>query len=262
MPHVVRITIYPMKSCDGLSQNIVQVSPSGALQYDRQFALVDSMGGSINAKRIPLIHRLRLLIDPPRREFRVARRDGGDESCGRLVDDGQQLTDWLSDFFSLDVSFVENDQTGFPDDLNAPGPTVISTATLQTVAGWFTGMTVDEVRLRGRANIEIDGVEPFWEDRLFRGDLQPQPFRIGEVVFGGVNPCQRCVVPTRDSQTGEVTPPSFAQTFGERRERALPTWASREHFNHYYRLSTNTRILDRKNGGIRVGDRVEVLVTD
>ena len=255
---VASITIFPMKSCDGLALNAASVMASGALLHDRQFALVDASGRFINAKRTPLIHQLRLYIDPVSREFDVGRRGEEVELHGRFDHEARQLSDWLSEFFSLEVSIVENDETGFPDDLGAVGPTIISTATLKSVAGWFDGLTVDEVRHRFRANIEVDGVEPFWEDRLFRSDRQPQPFRVGDLQFGGTNPCQRCVVPIRNSQTGDVTPDGFSQKFARRREEELPDWAPREHFNHYYRLSTNTRLLERGNGIIRVGDKVEL----
>jgi uncharacterized protein len=255
---VASITIFPMKSCDGLALQSASVAASGALHYDRQFALADATGRFINAKRTSLIHRLRLAVDPVSRTYEVGRRGEEVELHGRFDDASKQLSGWLSEFFSLEVSIVENDETGFPDDSGAVGPTIISTATLETIAGWFDGLTIDEVRKRFRANIEVAGVEPFWEDRLFRTDRQPQPFRVGDVLFGGINPCQRCVVPTRDSQTGEVTPAGFSQQFSRRREETLPAWAPREYFDHFYRLSTNTRLLNRGGGMIRVGDLVEL----
>lgn len=257
MPVVSRINVFPVKSCDGVSWSEAIVSNNGSLRHDRQFALIDSSGQFINAKRSPAIHRLLFHVDPVHREFRIGRRDGRDELCGRLDEQGEQLSDWLSDFFSLDVSLIENDETGFPDDPSASGPTVVSVASLRTVADWFPDMSIDEVRQRFRANIEIEGVEPFWEDMLFRADKQPQPFQIGDVLFGGINPCQRCVVPTRHPLTGDVTPSSFSRNFGQLREESLPPWAPREQFDHFYRLSTNTRMLDRGNGLIRVGDFVE-----
>ena len=255
---VASITIFPMKSCEGRALDAASVTASGALLHDRQFALVDPNGRFINAKSTPLIHQLRLDVDPVSREFDVGRRDEEVVLHGRIDADSPQLSDWLSEFFSLEVSIVENDLTGFPDDLGAVGPTIISTATLETVARWFDGLTVDEVRRRFRANVEVDGIEPFWEDRLFRSDRQPQPFRVGDVQFGGINPCQRCVVPSRNSQTGEVAPAGFSQQFSRRREETLPDWAALEHFNHYYRLSTNTRLLEPGSGIIHVGDKVEL----
>ena len=129
---VVQIRIFPLKSCDGFAQEKARVLPSSALQYDRQFALIDSSGSLINAKIHPRIHQLNLQVDPIHRRFQVAERDGRREIQGSLDDDGRILSDWLSDFFSLDVSIIENGATGFPDDLDAAGPTIVSTATLQT----------------------------------------------------------------------------------------------------------------------------------
>lgn len=256
---IARITIYPMKSCDGRTCDATEVMPSGALLHDRQFALIDSSGRLINAKRTPLMHRMRLEIDPVHRSYRISQRDGGGVLSGSLDDDGKQLSDWLTDFFSLQTSIVENDSTGFPDDTVSVGPTVVSTATLQTVSGWFNDLPLDEVRNRFRANIEIDGVEPFWEDRLYHADLHLQPFRLGDVVFGGSNPCQRCVVPSRNSQTGDVTPRAFAVAFAKHREASLPEWAPRERFDHFYRLTTNTQLVDLGTGTIRIGDPVEIV---
>jgi uncharacterized protein len=136
--------------------------------------------------------------------------------------------------------FVENETAGFPDDTDAPGPTLVSTATLAAVASWFPGLSVDETRRRFRANLEIAGVEPFWEDGLVGPPGTAVPFQIGETRWLGVNPCQRCVVPTRDSATGAATP-LFQKTFANRREAALPPWAAREQFDHFYRLAINTR---------------------
>ncbi len=80
------------------------------------------------------------------------------------------------------------------------------------------------------------------------------PFQIGEVIFHGVNPCQRCIVPTRDSISAEASP-DFSQTFRVRREASLPPWANRSRFNHFYRLAVNTCIPSSEAGKIvRIGD--------
>ncbi len=154
------------------------------------------------------------------------------------------------------MRLVENCETGFPDDLDAPGPTIVSTATLVAVAEWFPGLTVDEARRRFRANLEIDGVEPFWEDRLYGRDGEPVRFRIGDVEFFGTNPCQRCVVPTRDSQTGDVLS-DFQKQFATQRESTLPVWAERSRFNHFYRLAVNTRVVS-SDGMLSVGSELSL----
>ncbi|WP_010582772.1 MOSC domain-containing protein [Schlesneria paludicola] len=258
MPSIARLTVYPVKSCDGVDHTQVELLPNGGLRHDRQFALVDPAGKFINGKRTPLMHQLALSVDPLARDYRVGRRGEPQSLAGNLDRDGKPLSDWLSDFFSLEVSIVENDETGFPDDLDASGPTIVSTATLKTVADWFPGMTVEEVRGRFRANIEIDGVEPFWEDHLFGADSQPKPFRIGSALLGGTNPCQRCVVPTRDPITGTVGPAGFSQQFRKLREQTLPAWAARDRFDHFYRLCTNTRRLDQVPATLHLGDWIEL----
>ena len=68
----------------------------------------------------------------------------------------------------------------------------------------------------------------------------PSDSKSADVVLEGINPCQRCIVPTRDSRTGEPSP-DFAQIFRARRAETLPPWANRARFNHFYRLAVNTR---------------------
>ena len=88
------------------------------------------------------------------------------------------------------------------------------------------------MRLRLRANLEIDGVPAFWEDRLFEEEGEAVPFYIGNVLLTGINPCQRCVVPTRDSKTG-IGDPQFTKTFIVKRQETLPQWTNRDRFNHF-----------------------------
>jgi hypothetical protein len=74
--------------------------------------------------------------------------------------------------------------------------------------------------------------------------------------LAGVNPCQRCVVPTRDPNTGEKYP-HFQRIFTQQRQATLPSWTTRSRFNHYYRLSVNTRIQSSQAGKvISIGDKV------
>jgi uncharacterized protein YcbX len=121
-------------------------------------------------------------------------------------------------------------------------------------------LTVDDVRLRFRASLEIDGVPAFWEDRLFGEDERSViRFRIGEVAFEGSNPCARCPVPPRDPLTG-VALDGFQRHFTQLRESTLPAWSPRERFDHFYRMTTNTRVASSQaNLLIRVGDPLRLL---
>ena len=102
----------------------------------------------------------------------------------------------------------------------------------------------------------------FWEEHLYSGAGQPIEFQLGAVKILGINPCQRCVVPTRDSLSG-VTTAQFQKTFIAKRKAELPTWAPASRFNHFYRLAVNTRIDSSEAGkSLRVGDSIETLLTD
>jgi hypothetical protein len=252
--YLARILVFPIKSFEALDVGRARVLPSGALENDRRWALVDTDEKFVNGKRTPLLNQLRSQFELSGR--RLAIEVAGQRHVFQVDDDRLALQAWLTAYFSTAVTLVENAEVGFPDDLDAPGPTIISTATLETVAGWFPGMSMDEARRRFRANLEIGGVEPFWEDRLYARKEESVLFRVGEVTFAGSNPCQRCVVPSRDSRNGDVWP-EFSKTLARRREASLPAWAERTRFNHFYRLAVNTRP-HGAGGEVCTGDAVSL----
>lgn len=254
MPYLAAITLFPLKSGSGQAVSQARVLPCGALEHDRQFALCDGAGRFWNGKRSPAFHRWRTWLSWKRRVLTLW--EEGKEHAWHLDRDRTDLESWFAQRLAGEVRLQEDIERGFPDDLLAPGPTVISTATLETVARWFPTLTVDDVRKRFRANLEIEGVEAFWEDQLYGDAGELRPFRIGSVVWGGVNPCQRCAVPARDPVTGEPLP-GFQHVFSVRRAQTLPPWATRSRFDHFYRLAINTRLISGAGLSIKVGDPVE-----
>lgn len=48
-----------------------------------------------------------------------------------------------------------------------------------------------------------------------------KPFWIGEISFLGHTPCQRCVVPTRDPESGIQSVPSFQKVFMALRKKTF-----------------------------------------
>jgi uncharacterized protein YcbX len=258
-PYLSRICIYPVKSLDGVSPSSVTILASGAIQHDRTFALVDEQGNFVNGKRHPRIHRLRSHFDLAERILTLHVQGTACSLSFCLDTEREALNTWLSTYFDCAVTVVENTATGFPDDTRAPGPTVISTATLQMVASWFPGLDEQGIRLRLRANLEIEGVPAFWEDRLFAEAESVVSFRIGDVLFEGTNPCQRCAVPSHDPYTGEVFP-HFQAILAQRRKESLPAWSTPSRFNHFYRLSCNTRVPPSEQGkSLQVGDQIDIV---
>lgn len=233
------------------------LTPRGGLQFDRAFALVDAKGAFVNGKHEPRVHELRVGYDAAlsRATFVSPRLTHGFTFA--FDADTSALEAWLSEHFERPIRVRHDFAGGFPDDTQAPGPTLVASATLAEVATWFPGLTAEDMRDRLRANIEIGGVPAFWEDRLYAAAGDAVAFRVGAVVLEGTNPCARCVVPSRDPRTGQAWP-AFAKIVSERRAASLPRWAERSRFDHFYRLAVNTRAAPTQTGAlIAVGDRLE-----
>lgn len=258
VPHIAGISIFPIKSLDGVSVTEATVLESGGLKHDREFAIVDQKGNFVNGKRNAKVHLLRSHFES---DFKILslQIQGTKQKFFHLDQERTGLEAQLSDYFGFPVKLEQNSIAGFPDDTNASGPTIISTATLETVASWFPGVSVNDMRLRIRANIEIGGVPPFWEDQLFAQTGSSVRFQIAEVIFEGINPCQRCVVLTRDAITAQAYP-NFQKIFVTQRKETLPDWVESSRFNHFFRLSVNTKVPASEAGKVlRLGDEVKIL---
>lgn len=257
-PQVSQLLIYPIKSLDGVEVKSATVLPSGALQGDREFALVDELGRFVNGKRCQQVHLLRTQFDQVAGKVAIAAPGQSQPTQFHLTQQQMAVERWLSDYFGFPVRLQQDREQGFPDDTVSPGPTIISTATLAAIAAWYPGLTVDQVRRRFRSNIEVSGVPAFWEDRLFSETGVPVRFQVGDVQLLGINPCQRCVVITRNPDTGAATP-HFQKEFVARRQEKLPDWAPRSRFNHFFRLAVNTQVPSSEAGKtIQIGDTVQV----
>jgi uncharacterized protein YcbX len=343
MPTLTGITIYPVKSLDGLSLSESLVLPCGALANDRRWRLVDADGQVVNAKRTARFHVIRAAFslasltpawatDGPAAEgdstgesaSGSADHSRSGQSCRDQPHSGQPRPDssqsalntvtlwldesaagnsppplavetfplvpgregpcgWLSEALAENVFLEERVEGGFPDDRDAPGPTLISTESLAEVARWFD-WDLAEARRRFRMNLELTGNDPagmtagnagqraraslsgpFWEDTLAcparplpveanfakaaaavlaadpYADLpppEPQAFSIGDVRFRATGVCRRCVVPSRDSHTGRVTP-LFRDAFEARRSRGLRADVDSRSWENHFRLGLN-----------------------
>jgi uncharacterized protein YcbX len=255
MAHIENLRIYPVKGLDGMAVEESRVLDGGTLAHDREFALFDEDGDVMNGKRSARVHELDTDFDPSTTELDVQGPDGT-ARVFRLDADADRASAWFSDFFDVPLSLERDSTLGYVDR-RAMGPSVISTATLEAVADWFDDLTVESARRRLRANVEVGGVPAFWEDR-FVGEDVPS-FDVGGVRFDGVTPCGRCVVPSRDPDTGEALP-EFRDRFIERRRETFPEWADESAFDHFYSLMVITSVPQSDRGEtIRAGDSVSVL---
>jgi uncharacterized protein YcbX len=270
MAHIERLRLYPVKGLDGMDVESARISDAGTLAGDREFAMCDPDAGRIetgsdmqtlayNGKQTDRIHDVRTAYDPDvgvltvepktdekRRTFDLSTATGRAEA-----------SEWFGGFIGDSVELRRHEPPAFVDRPDA-GPSVISTATLSEIASWFDDMTVEGARRRLRANVEVGGVPAFWEDRFVGADAPG--FVVGDdaVRFEGAEPCSRCVVPSRDPETGDPLP-EFTERFIERREATFPEWADPEAFPHHYTVMLISRVPERsRERTISVGDEVHV----
>jgi uncharacterized protein YcbX len=280
MTRVAELVAYPLKSCDGVAVDRAAIGPAGALRGDRSYALVRAGvdpheasvgggGGYVNGKSEPAVHGLRAAYelagpaDATPTAVTLSRpateRAPADERTFALPDEGAALADWVGEYLGYEVDLVRDERGGFPDDRAAPGPTVVSRATLEAVASWFDDVAdATEMRRRLRPNVVLDDCPAFFEDRLFADRGEGVRVAVGDAELVGVNPCQRCVVPSRHPDTGAVTE-GFRETFVRKRRETLPEWTPSDRFDHDFRLMVNTVVEQRWWGTeLAVGDDASV----
>jgi hypothetical protein len=285
-PRLANIRLHPIKALDPACVQEARIGPNGGLELDRVWALYSTDGRWVNGKRTAAIQLIRAAY-PPDLSSVTLTVPGDRRNIPAMTfafpGDTDSAAEWFSMYFEQSIQ-VRYTREGFPDDGLAAGPTIVSTASLEAVCAWFPGMALDEARRRFRATLEIDGagnglgtaatvpderrsnghgaiaaekLPAFWEDQLFAdNDTNILRFKIGDVAFEGSNPCARCPVPARESQTG-INNEGFQKHFTDMRRAQLPPWSPVERFDHHYRLSTNTRVPSTEHGKLlRVGDQL------
>ncbi len=259
-PTVSRITIYPIKSLDGVSSQKAMVTEGGCLLHDREYAIAGDNGNFINGKANPLVHSLRSAIDFEKETISFRHSNDVVWNHFHLETEGAAINSYLTDFFKISSTLVQNKNGRFLDIPDISGITILSTETLHSVAEWFDNMDLEETRKRFRATVEITGVVPFWEDHLFSKPGTAIEFTIGEVTLYGMSPRARCVVPTRNPGSGEVTH-AFPKTFAKHRAASQPAWSSLKEYDHHYYLTVDCYIPATEVGKwIYVGDEVRIVV--
>jgi len=171
-PHLAGIRLHPIKSLDPISVNEARIGPNGGLELDRVWALFSADGKWINGKRARAIHLIRATYKPDLSSVSLSSPEdhrGIEPVRVKFPQDTERAAKWFSEYFEQPV-VVRYAREGYPDDGVVPGPTIVSTASLEAVCDWFSGVTLNESRERFRATLEIDSVPAFWEDRLFGPD--------------------------------------------------------------------------------------------
>ncbi len=245
------IWIYPLKSFGGVALDEWEVLASGPLEKDREFALFDEKGKVYNGKRDTLFSGLDLQWD---QEGLAITAMGLEQlTLKDLASPAEQrlFSEWASDYFGKKLELRSNQVEGFPDDLEANGPTWVHRSSLQRVANWFD-LSESECLRRFRVNLILDS-----EDSAFAEDLWVgQRGQLGECQVEFTNICRRCVVPTRDSTSGLLTL-DFVSRFNEFRVKERPQGVNPAVYNVDYKFCLNSKTL--RGGLVRVGQPFSLL---
>ena len=281
--HVARITIWPVAGLGGSEVEAARVLPSGALENDRRWRLVDVDGRALGGDALRRLRPVRAAIDPVARSIGLSL----DTAAGTTVP-GDMVSDavfplrpgptgpcpWLSRVAGVETFLEERPDGGFPPDPDAPGPLVAAGASLEEVARWFA-LSVDDVRGRFAVGVEVGGAGPFWEDAL-ACPARRMPSRTAEcddgadpwaaapppeprsIVIGSV---RLSIVGLRELGEEEALDPvtgrpreHFREIFEAWRRRAAREDVDAGHWANRYRLAATT-VGDGQGGEMRVGDR-------
>ena len=258
-PKVCRITIYPIKSLDGISLQKGMITKGGCLLHDREYAIADLDGNFIIGKTNPLVHSLRSLINFENEEISFRRQGEVKWHQFHLQKERSAIDSYLTSFFKIPSTLLQNKEGRFMDIPDISGITILSTSSLTSISEWFNNMELEETRKRFRATIEIEGTIPFWEDHLFSKEGTGIEFTLGEVTLFGMSPRARCVVPTRNPESGEIIH-GFPKVFAKHRASDLPKWSTLKEHGHHYYLTVNCYIPNTEIGKwIQIGDEVNIV---
>lgn len=255
---ISRIRIYPIKSLDPVELQEAEVGVH-SLRYDRAFAMLTHDGHFMNGKRSGRVNELKALYDLPNQSATFSNRSGGPACSFHLLNEKSEAEKYLTDFFEEPISLLNNEQGQLMDIPTASSVTILSEASLQSLHEEFSDRTLEDIRLRFRATIELTGVDAYWEENLVGEPGVGMRIQVGEVEMIGVSPRARCNVPPRNPLTG-ITDKGFVKRMMKSREKTLPQNSYLPAYGSLYHLTINTYISETQKGKwLRVGDELKII---
>ena len=248
MLQLTQINIYPVKSLDGYSPTAASVEKRG-LQYDRRWMLTDTEGVFMTQRTNGKMALLQGIIDDNALIIREKQDNNNSikipidtvlkNAIGNVVSINVQIWDdtvqaarvseeadaWLSAFLGKKCHLVT-----MPDVTDRRVDEVYNTGDdVVSFADGYPFLIIGEASMqelntrldtplsirRFRANFIFSGGYPFEEDDF-------KAFKIGDIDFIGVKNCARCVLITRDPDTGEKGKEPL-QTLNTYRQRGTKT---------------------------------------
>jgi uncharacterized protein YcbX len=218
MPVVTGLAITPVKATRLHTVERLTLGPDG-VRENRRFYVVDDRDRMINSKLLGALQTVVADYSDSERTLRLSLPDGrvvegpvrlGDPITtrffSRVAQDRLVEGPWsqaLSESCGQPLRLVEVDGEGTGVDRGAAGAvSLISRASLARLAQVGGQESVDPRRFR--MLIEIDGVDAHAEDRWVGGAV-----RIGEATVAFDGHVGRCLITSRDPDTGEVDLPTL-----------------------------------------------------
>jgi uncharacterized protein YcbX len=237
MPILSALTLYPIKSCAGLSLPEAMLTTAGlglstGQFIDREWMVVDHNGGYMTQRDFPrmalitpTLHAHTLALDFPGLPTLVLALDRPDSQAPtrrvHIWDDSLRAYDcddttaaWFSQALGVPCRLVRF-HADVTRDVSQQWTNGVAATTLFSdgypilVIGQASLDDLnDKLRGAGRAplpmnrfrpNVVIDGIEAFEEDYV-------ETFQLGDAVLKPVKPCPRCPMPSVDQATGEFGP--------------------------------------------------------
>src|SRR6476620_11230279 len=103
-----RITIYPVKSLDGISLQESMITEGGCLLHDREYAISDEEGKFIIGKTNQRVHTLRSSIDFENETIAFRKQSETVWNQFSLQKETIEIQTYLTDYFGLPVLFNKN----------------------------------------------------------------------------------------------------------------------------------------------------------
>jgi uncharacterized protein YcbX len=254
------LNIYPVKSLGGISLHSSKVEKRG-LQYDRRWMLVDSNNIFLTQRQHPEMALLRVSISDDGLIITHKIKNLG-EITVPFIPEGEKIevavwsnlcialsfrkniNEWLSDALGINCSIVY-----MPESTQRPVNPKYAANEIVSFADGYPFLIIGEESLsllnsklsvelpmnRFRPNFVFSGGFPHCEDEWKR-------FQIGNVIFHGVKPSDRCVVTTVNQDTAE------------KGKEPLATLATYRKFNHEVLFGQN--LISESDGDVKVGDKI------
>lgn len=269
---IISLNKYPLKGTRGLSHDQINIELCG-LAGDRRWMMVDENNRFLSQREVPsfatittqamdnglsikIAKEVPIDVELPDGHARINVTVWEDTVSAALADSAanEALSQALG--FTVRLVYMDERASRMADPIFAGGDRPVS------FADGFPALITSQISLqalnshiersggksvpmaRFRSNLVVDGDTPWAED-------QWSVIKIGDVIFDAVKPCARCVVTTRDQETGIGA--EDAQPI-----RAL-TQIRRSNGDAVKGVLFGANLVPRNAGSLAVGASVEVL---